>query len=494
MKKLLVLIVLQFIILFNSILQAQWTQTSSTGSGKVNGLVVNGSYVFAGTKPGGVYRSSNDGTNWTQVNNGLGITDINAVGANGTNIYSTAAINVYQTANNGTNWSSINYPTMMNCYCLAINGNNIYVGGDGGVRISTNNGTNWSVTNPQAGQGSLDTGSVYAMAVIGTNIFAGTMGSDGGGIYVSTNNGTSWTRHKLGKYIRALTVMGNNLFAGTQGGGVYISTDYGTNMTQVNNGLTSLYVYSFTVYGNSLFAGTNSGVFLSNDNGATWTQIGLAGNNIFSLAISGSNILAGTSTAGVWRRPLSDLTLPVELSYFTCNVLGNNVLLNWSTQTEKNSYIFNIERKSGSSHWESIGSIKASVLSNSPKQYSYSDNKLQSGKYLFRLKMIDNDGTFEYSKTIEAEIAFPKNFELSQNYPNPFNPGTVISYSLPLASYIKLIVYNTLGQTIKVLESGYKAAGNYSINFNASDLPGGIYFYKLEAGQFSQIKKMMLIK
>ena len=85
-------------------------------------------------------------------------------------------------------------------------------------------------------------------------------------------------------------------------------------------------------------------------------------------------------------------------------------------------------------------------------------------------------------------------YELSQNYPNPFNPSTIISYSLPSASNVKLIVYNTLGQIVKTLESGYKTAGNYSINFNASDLPSGIFFYKLEAGKFSQIKKMMLIK
>ncbi|MDR3611330.1 MAG: T9SS type A sorting domain-containing protein [Ignavibacteriaceae bacterium] len=90
--------------------------------------------------------------------------------------------------------------------------------------------------------------------------------------------------------------------------------------------------------------------------------------------------------------------------------------------------------------------------------------------------------------------ALPKYFTLSQNYPNPFNPTTAISYSLPSSSNVKLIIYNTLGQSIKTLESGYKTAGNYSINFNASALPSGIYFYKLEAGQCSQIKKMMLIK
>lgn len=88
----------------------------------------------------------------------------------------------------------------------------------------------------------------------------------------------------------------------------------------------------------------------------------------------------------------------------------------------------------------------------------------------------------------------PKDYTLSQNYPNPFNPTTVISYSLPTASNIKLVVYNALGQTIKVLENRNKNAGNYSVNFDASKLPSGIYFYKLEAGQFTQVKKMMVIK
>jgi len=88
----------------------------------------------------------------------------------------------------------------------------------------------------------------------------------------------------------------------------------------------------------------------------------------------------------------------------------------------------------------------------------------------------------------------PKEYVLSQNYPNPFNPNTVISYSLPSASNIILIVYNTIGQTVKVLQNGFRNAGNYSVTFNASGLPSGIYFYKLEAGQFSKVKKMILIK
>jgi hypothetical protein len=93
----------------------------------------------------------------------------------------------------------------------------------------------------------------------------------------------------------------------------------------------------------------------------------------------------------------------------------------------------------------------------------------------------------------EASV-LPKDYILFQNYPNPFNPNTIISYSLPSASNVKLILYNTIGQTIKVIENGFKNAGNHSINFNAAGLSSGIYFYKLEAGQFTQVKKMILIK
>jgi uncharacterized protein (TIGR02145 family) len=208
--------------------------------------------------------------------------------------------------------------------------------------------------------------------------------------------------------------------------------------------------------------------------------------------------ITGVKASGFSVRCVNDLSvstlLPVELNLFTAVANERTIQLNWSTQTEKNSDKFDIERKTISTIWEAIASVKAAVLSNSPKQYSFTDKNLQSAKYQYRLKMIDNDGTFEYSKVIEVEVAAPKNFELSQNFPNPFNPNTVISYSLPLASNVRLIVYNSLGQTVKVLENGFKNAGNYLVNFNATELPSGTYFYKIEAGQFSQVKKMILLK
>jgi hypothetical protein len=119
-----------------------------------------------------------------------------------------------------------------------------------------------------------------------------------------------------------------------------------------------------------------------------------------------------------------------------------------------------------------------------------------SGKYFYRLKQIDNDGQYEYSKAIDVELGTPEKFELSQNFPNPFNPTTTIKFSLPEASNVKLTLFNILGQEIKILVNGFEAAGVHTIELNASDLNinSGIYIYKLETGSFTQTRKMTLMK
>lgn len=88
----------------------------------------------------------------------------------------------------------------------------------------------------------------------------------------------------------------------------------------------------------------------------------------------------------------------------------------------------------------------------------------------------------------------PEDFALFQNYPNPFNPTTKISYALPQNSFVELKVFNLLGQEVATLVNEQKAVGNYEVNFNASNLPSGVYIYKMKAGEFVQTKKMILLK
>src|ERR1035437_7052617 len=206
-------------------------------------------------------------------------------------------------------------------------------------------------------------------------------------------------------------------------------------------------------------------------------------------------VIDGIRVGNTWN----DAPLPVELSSFTSNTNGRNVQLSWSTKTEKNSDKFVIERKA-SDTWESIGSVKAAVLSNSPKQYSFTDKNLQSGKYQYRLKMIDNDGSFAYGKIVESEIAIPKEFAVSQNYPNPFNPSTKIDYQVPVDAKVILEVYNIAGQKVSELVNQEQSAGYYTVDFGASKLSSGVYIYRIvvrdkaTGNNFSLIKKMMLLK
>jgi hypothetical protein len=87
-----------------------------------------------------------------------------------------------------------------------------------------------------------------------------------------------------------------------------------------------------------------------------------------------------------------------------------------------------------------------------------------------------------------------KGYSLSQNYPNPFNPSTTIRYSLPLRSHVTLTVFNTLGQQVAVVVNGNIDAGYHEIQFNATNLASGVYFYRIQAGSFVETKRLMLLR
>jgi hypothetical protein len=139
-------------------------------------------------------------------------------------------------------------------------------------------------------------------------------------VFLSTDSAKSWTAVNSGltnKTVYALAVKGGNLFAGTWGGGVFRSTNNGTSWTAVNTGLTNLNVAAFAVIGTNLFAGTyGGGVVLSTDNGTSWTDVntGLTALYVYSLAVSDTVLLAGTEGRGVWRRPLSEIVTSVNVA------------------------------------------------------------------------------------------------------------------------------------------------------------------------------------
>jgi hypothetical protein len=241
--------------------------------------------------------------------------------------------------------------------------------------------------------------------------------------------------------------------------------------------------------------------------GGTWVNLGGTG--------------TGDQTSGNITVPFTDLTintnfilanatgganvLPVELSSFTAASSNGAIVLSWKTAVEIKNHGFDVERSADNKAWTKLTFVQGHGNSNSPKNYSYTDNTVgKAGKYYYRLKQLDNDGGYKYSSVAEAEFVVPDVYSLSQNYPNPFNPSTKINYSLASDSRVTLDIYNILGVKVGQLVNQDQSAGYYSVAFSTSSLSksitSGVYLYKITAvdkatgNSFSAIKKMMMLK
>ena len=190
--------------------------------------------------------------------------------------------------------------------------------------------------------------------------------------------------------------------------------------------------------------------------------------------------------------------LPVELIAFNANINDKKVNISWQTATEMNNRGFEIQRRVGNFNWQTIGFVKGNGTTTQIQSYAYSDNLdglISGGKVFYRLKMINYEGSFEYSTEVIVNLA-PNKFELAQNYPNPFNPSTSIHYGLISKQFVSLKIYNVLGKEVVTLVNEEKEAGRYEILFDTKDyqLSSGVYFYQIEMGDFVQMKKMVLMK
>lgn len=202
-------------------------------------------------------------------------------------------------------------------------------------------------------------------------------------------------------------------------------------------------------------------------------------------------------TFGLLAKPES--ALPVELTNFTAGLDNHQIILQWTTATEVNNSHFEIERRINLNknvfNWQTIGSVQGCGNKSISTNYTFTDSKLElSGKYSYRLKQVDFNGSFKYSPEVEINVVLANKFALEQNYPNPFNPSTRITFSVPVKEHVSLIVYDMLGNQVLQLVNEIKESGSFTTNFDASNLPSGIYFYKMQAGNFVEMKKMVLLK
>lgn len=188
--------------------------------------------------------------------------------------------------------------------------------------------------------------------------------------------------------------------------------------------------------------------------------------------------------------------LPVELTSFTASISNDRVILEWKTATEVNNYGFEIERSSDESSgvWDKIGFVEGHGNSYSPKDYLFVDTQPLNAENSYRLKQLDTDGAYEYSDEIAVEYSVIEKTELYQNHPNPFNPTTTITFSLREPTRVNLTIYNAIGQKIADLLNRQMAAGEHSVEFNASGLATGFYLYRIDTPNFSKTMKMILLR
>jgi hypothetical protein len=201
------------------------------------------------------------------------------------------------------------------------------------------------------------------------------------------------------------------------------------------------------------------------------------------LARDGFVTLSGTSA------------LPVEMVAFTAKANGMQADLRWLTATEANNYGFEIERRQ-TGNWEKIGFVAGAGSSSSPRSYSYTDKNLSEGSYAYRIKQVNKDGSSSYHGSAQVQIgSVAKKFELASNFPNPFNPSTTVQFTLENDGVATLTVYNVLGQEVMTLFNDNGQAGRlYQVKFDASRLPTGLYFAKLQSGNQRMMQKMALVK
>ncbi len=413
---------------------AQWEETNGTEGGYVNCFAVNGGNLFVGTTTG-IYCSTNGGTDWSVVDTLMTNTDILSLVAGGSNLFAGTFRGVMRSTDEGATWASI----------------------DSGM------------TNTD----------VLSLAVSGTDLYAGTEN----GLFLSTNSGASWTEVDSGltdKWVCALATAGANLYAGTHRSGVFLSTNGGTSWMPTDSGLTNKWALCLVASGANLFAGTDDGLFLSTDDGTSWTAAGLTNTRVYSIAAIPNGADAENVFAGV--------------EYF-----GNVVVVPGGT----------VSSRSVSSPSLLTGSDSTGVFLSSDNGTTWAG--LDSGlinPYVTALVASGTNllaGTWgggvwyrPLSQMITSVQGHPKplpaGFSLQQNYPNPFNPTTVIQFNVLRPGFVILKVYDVLGREVATLVNGQENSGEHTVTFNASRLPSGVYFYRLQAGSCTETKKCLLLK
>jgi len=408
---------------------------------------------------------------------------------------------VMKTTDGGASWFRVTDPVTSTSdaeTCFFVDENTGYVFGvlDDGYK-TTDGGTTWSVLTTGV------TATMYRCFFLDANTgwVVGASGTclkttDGGATFTPQDPGTTTTLYSI------WMVNANVGYISGSSGNIKKTTDGGTNWFDVSPGLFSseptLYDIEFRFENNGMAVGSTGRIYSTNDGGASWTFENTGMSTIYAVAIETTSpdtsaaYISGTN-AYVLRNSL--VIVPVELASFTASVRGSDVTLNWQTATETNNMGFEIERREVDAEWVELGYIEGRGTTTETSTYSFTDKNVLPGTYNYRIKQIDFDGSFEYYNLQNTvEVGVPDQYRLSQNYPNPFNPTTKITYSVPVDGFVTISIFNILGEKVSTLVNANVKAGNYELTFDATSIASGMYLYRMEAGEFISIKKMMILK
>ena len=430
-------------------------------------------YVLASSNSKGIYKTTDGGTTWTKQNAyssafyGPGY--IHFFDANNGVVIGDPNLETYTTTNGGLTWNPVTMPpiladeyTWVGGTGIAGHGNSVWFASTKRIFRSIDRGNTWtvSIAEPQYAFW----GPCLAFQDESSGIYSLGNYSTQAHVYrKTTDGGITWN-------LISNTIL-DNLFP------TCIRYIPGTTATYLVSGGSDVGM---------------RGLAATLDTGENWTLVDTTG----CYTIGFSSVESG------WGDPYPSWqvhkyvgpAVPVELNTFTAKANGTEVTLNWSTATELNNYGFEIQRKVLSSDFAAIAFVKGQGTSTQKNEYSFVDKNLEEGKYSYRLKQVDMDGKFEYSKIVEVEVVSVTSYSLEQNYPNPFNPSTTINYALKEKCDVKLTLLNSIGEEIAVVVKGEQDKGYHKVEIDGSKLSSGVYFYKLVAGNFINTKKMILMK
>ncbi len=381
---------------------------------------------------------------------------IRSLTTTGDTIYASTDRGIFVTTDDGEHWIERNNGlTSLDVNEIAINGKYIYAATDGGVFMSTNKAASWNPTFTKVGTSTLTVESIVINKGV---VFAGTSGK---GIYFSKDNGKTWEtlNNQLSEMtIGTMAVSNKYIYAGDFNKGVFRSSDDGKTWSVINSGLPEKYksIKTLTADGDNIFLGTfGEGIFLLEKGETNWKEInkGLTRKYFQSILVRGQTVIAasyGGGSGGVYK----------STDYGENWKAINDGLSEWKMTalciTSKNIFI-------GDIYGRVSFQAKSELITSAQKQTINNSNPIS----------------------------------LDQNFPNPFKENTTINYNVSFSQSsenIILKVYNSVGNEIKTLVNCKKEPGDYSVVFDGSILPAGVYSYKLISNNYSVVKQMILSK